>query len=101
MANKLGIFVSTDRHLDKIIEICKAAKEKGIEVTIFFTHIGTLLTQEQRFSELVGLAKMSLCNVGFESHGLKKPVPGIDDKDYATQARHGELIEECDRYLAL
>ncbi len=100
MAKKLGIFVSTDRHLDKIIGICKAAKAKGIEVSIFFTHLGTLLTQDPRFSELVGLAQMSLCNVGFESHGLKKPVPGIDDKDFGTQARHGELIEECDRYLA-
>ncbi len=101
MAKKLGIFVSTDRHLDKIIQICKAAKEKDIEVNIFFSHLGTLLTQDPRFEELVGLANMSLCNVGFESHGLKKPVPGIADKDYATQARHGELIEECDRYLSL
>lgn len=99
MGKRLGIFVSSNRHLDKIIELCKAAKKKDVEVTIFFTHRGVLLTQDARFSELQGLAKMSLCNVGFESHGLKKPVPGLSDKDYATQARHGELIEECDRYV--
>ena len=87
--------------LDKIINICKAAKKKDIEVSIFFTHVGTLLTQDPRFKELDGLAQMSLCNVGFESHGLKPPVPGIDEKDYATQARHGVLIEECDRYLSM
>ncbi|HDM10671.1 MAG: peroxiredoxin [Deltaproteobacteria bacterium] len=101
MAKKLGIFVSSDQHLDKIINICKAAKKKDIEVSIFFTHVGTLLTQDPRFKELDGLAQMSLCNVGFESHGLKPPVPGIDEKDYATQARHGVLIEECDRYLSM
>jgi hypothetical protein len=42
---------------------------------------------------------MSLCNVGFESHNLKPPVPGIAEGDYATQARNGELIEEQDRYV--
>jgi hypothetical protein len=102
MAKSLGIFVNSDKHLDKVIALCRAAKKKGIDVTIFFSHFGTLLSQDPRFGELEGLAeKMSLCNVGFEAHGLKPPVPGIDEKDYATQARHGELIEECDRYLSL
>jgi len=100
MARKLGILVSSDRHLDKVIALCRAAQKKGdVDVNIFFTHQGTLLTQDPRFGELEGLAKMSLCNVGFESHQLKPPVVGINEKDFATQARHGELIEECDRYL--
>ena len=100
MGKKLGILVNSDRHLDKIIKLCKAAKKKDIEVSIFFTHLGTLLTQNPAFKELQGFAHMSLCNVGFESHGLKPPVPSIQEKDYATQARHGDLIEECDRYVS-
>jgi hypothetical protein len=99
MARSLGMFVTSNRHLDKIIELCKVAKKKQVEVTIFFSHLGTLLTQDPRFRELEGLAKMSLCNVAFESHGLKPPVPGISEKAYATQASHAEMIEECDRYL--
>ncbi|NQU13313.1 MAG: peroxiredoxin [Desulfobacteraceae bacterium] len=99
MAKSLGVFVTSDRHLDKVIDLCKAAKNKGIEATVFFTHLGTLLTQDPRFAELDGLGKLSLCNVGFESHGLKPPVPGVDEKDYGTQARNGEMIEECDRYV--
>ena len=100
MARKLGVFVSSDKHLDKIIKLCEAAQKKGdVEVTIFFSHLGTLLTQDSRFAELKGLAHMSLCNVGFEGHGLKPPVVGIGEKDYATQARNGEMIEECDRYV--
>jgi hypothetical protein len=100
MARSLGVFVSSNEHLDKIIKLCLAAKKKGdVEVTIFFSHLGTLLTQEPRFGELEGLAKMSLCNVGFESHNLKPPVVGIGEKDYATQARNGELVQECDRYV--
>ena len=100
MAKTLGIFVSSNTHLDKVIKLCSAAKRKEVEVTVFFSHLGTLLTQESRFGELEGLAKMSVCNVGFESHDLKPPVVGIEEKDYATQARNGELIEECDHYLA-
>jgi hypothetical protein len=101
MARKLGVFVSSDKHLDKIIKLCDAAQKKGdVEVTVFFSHLGTLLTQDPRFAELEGKGKLSLCNVGFESHGLKPPVVGVGEKDYATQARNGEMIEDCDRYLA-
>jgi predicted peroxiredoxin len=99
MAKILGIFVSSEKHLDKIIEICKVAKNKEVDVKIFFTHLGTLLTQDPRFKKLKGLANMDICKVGFESHGLKPPVEGIGDMDYGTQARHSELIDECDRYL--
>lgn len=99
MARTLGIFVSSDKHLDKIIEICKAAKNKNVDVSIFFTHRGTLLTQSPRFKKLKGLANMSICKVGFEGYELKPPVVGIGDRDYGSQIRHGEIIYECDRYI--
>lgn len=101
MGKKLGVFVSSEKYLDKLIGILKAAKEKGIESKVFLTHRGVLLTQDPRFGELEGLGHIALCNVGFESHGLKKPVKVIADKDFATQARHAEIIEECDRYISL
>ena len=97
MAKRLGIVVSSNKHLDKIKKLCQAAQKKDVEVTVFFTHLGTLVTQDPAFIELEGLAHLSLCNVGFESHGLKRPVPGVSDKDYATQARHGEMLEDCER----
>jgi hypothetical protein len=98
MPNSLGIFVSSNNHLDKVIKLCRAAENKGIEITLFFSHLGVLLTQDPRFSEFEGL-KMSVCKVSFEGHGLKPPVPGIDEKDFATQAMHAELIDDCDRYV--
>ena len=99
MAKSLGVFVSSNQHVDKIIKLCKAAKNKDVDVTIFFTHLGTLLTKDSRFDELEGLARIDLCKVAFESQGLRLPVPGIDEKCFATQARHAEVIEECDRYV--
>jgi len=99
MSKSLGIFVSSDRHLDKIIKLCRAAKKNAVTVHIFLTHTGTLLTQEDRLKELAELADLSLCKVTFNGHGLKPPVPGLREKDFATQARHADLITDCDRYL--
>ena len=45
MAEKLGILVSSDKHLDYVINLTTAAEEKGKEVEIFFTGKGVLLTQ--------------------------------------------------------
>ncbi|CAN2042910.1 Peroxiredoxin [Candidatus Magnetomoraceae bacterium gMMP-15] len=100
MAEKLGIFVSSDQHLSHLINITMAAEKAGKEVIIFFTHKGVLLTQSPDFHKLAGHARYYVCNVNFEESGLKdKNVPGMDETGFATQARHGEIIEECDRYL--
>lgn len=101
MADKLGIFVNSDRHLHHVIGLVEAAQRAQKEVIIFFTHKGVALTQEPRFNELTGKAQMSLCNVKFEEYDFVREVPGIGEKDYGTQARHSDLLQECDRYLVL
>ena len=60
MAEKLGIFVSSDKNLRHVIEITKAAEAAGKEVILFFTHKGVFLTQDPEFKELMGLGKKSL-----------------------------------------
>ncbi len=101
MAEKLGIFVSSDEHLDHLIGLSRAAKKAGKEVTVFLTNRGVLLTQNPGFTEMEGLAHVSLCNVNFEAFKLQKPIPVVADKDFATQMRHAEMIAECDRYIVL
>ena len=99
MADRLGILVSTDKHLKNVIALTKAAHKKGKKVQIFFTGRGVLLTQKPEFSELVGKAKLSVCDVSFRANGLSGDVPGVGFKDFATQARNAEMIDECDRYV--
>ncbi|MBA4394921.1 MAG: peroxiredoxin [Desulfobacca sp.] len=102
MAEKLGIFVSSNKNLRHVVEITKAAEAAGKEVLLFFSHKGVLLTQEPEFRELIGHGRKSVCTVGYEANGLKgKPAPGIAEKDFGTQARHGEMIDEVDRYIVL
>ena len=99
MADKLGIFVTSDRHLHHVVALTAAARRAQKEVIIFFTHKGVALSQDARFKELTDKAQISLCNVKFEEYGFVKDVPGIREKAYGTQARHGDLLDECDRYL--
>ena len=99
MDDRLGILVSSNKHLDYVIALTTAADQKGKHVRIFFTGQGVLLTQKSEFEELVGKAKLSICDVSFRANGLEGEVPGVGFKDFATQARNAEMIKECDRYL--
>lgn len=99
MANKLGILVSSNKHLDYVIALTTAAHDKGKNVQIFFTGQGVLLTQRPEFGQLVEKAKLSVCDVSFRANGLSGDVPGVGFKDFATQARNAEMIESCDRYV--
>ena len=102
MADTIGILVSSNQHLDDVINLTCAAHEKGKQVQIFFTGKGVLLTLVPEFKELVGKAKLSVCDVSFRAngfHGREEEVPGVGFKDFATQGRNAEMLNEVDRYL--
>ena len=99
MGKTLGICVTSEEHLDKIIKLCRAARKKNVEVNIFFTHTGTRLCKDPRFKELEGFARTAFCQVSLKSNNIDKPVPGLKEKNYSTQSWHAEMIRQCDRYL--
>ncbi len=111
MAGKkiLGILVPTNKHIDHLIGIARAAKKAGKALCIFLTHEGVWISQNPRYQELAEIVssdendEISLCNVSWEGIGLKdQPIPsGMGPKDLASQSRHCELIEKCDRYMVL
>lgn len=49
---KLGILVTTDRHLDDVMGITDAAVQKGHEVIIFNMDEGTKLLGNEKFRQL-------------------------------------------------
>ncbi len=102
MADTLGILVSSNKHLDELVNLTEAAHAKGKDVRIFFSGKGVYLTLEPAFKRLVGKARLSVCDVSFRAygfHGREDEVPGVGFKDFATQARHAEMIHEVDRYM--
>lgn len=102
MADTLGILVTTDRHLDSVIELVNAAHDKGKEVQAFFTGPAVHLTLQPDFAKLIGKAKLWICDVSFRGngyHGREEEVPGVGYKDFATQGRNAEMLAEMDRYV--
>ncbi len=95
----LGIYVSSDRNLDQLIKLCRSAKQKGVKVKLFFTHLGTKLCTDPRLAELKGLADIALCKVGFEDNKLDPTESEVDEKGFTSQSWHAEMIYDCDRYI--
>ena len=101
MPKTLGIMVNTDKHFDYLYELTKAAFKKDIKTQIFFTGPGVLLTKIPEFNQLVGLARLSVCEVSFRANNLSGDVPGVGFKDFVTQAANAEMVANCDRYIVL
>lgn len=102
MAETLGICVATLKNFDHLIGITLAAKSAEKNVEIFLTGEAVHITQNDRFSDLVQLAKVGVCEVSYLANGYKdKEFAGLTDKDFVTQAANAEMVEECDRYLIL
>jgi predicted peroxiredoxin len=111
MAETLGICVATKSRMAHVLGLTRAARDAGKEVKIFFTGEGVQLTQDPRFAELLQVAKagssqargqVTVCEVSYIANGLRgKAVAGLGDKDFVTQGRNAEMVEECERYLVL
>lgn len=102
MGEKLYILVGSDKHLDYIINLTKAAYEKGKEVQVFFSGRGVGLTMRPEFEQLVGKARLSICDISFRANGFRGcegDVPGVDLKDFVTQAKNAEMVMQADRYI--
>ena len=95
----LGILVNSNKYLGHVVSLAKAAAAKGKDMRIFFTGQGVLCTQKPEFEELVGKAKLFVCDVSFRSWGLSGDVSGVGFKEFVTQAKNAEMIEECERYV--
>jgi predicted peroxiredoxin len=102
MTQTLGICVASRGQMAHVVGLARAAKAAGKEVKIFFTGEGVHLTHDPRFAELHGYGKVAVCEVSYIANGFKgQPLPGMRDKDFVTQARNAEMVEECERYVIL
>ncbi len=102
MNKKLGIMVASQDNMDHILGLTKAAETAGIQTEIFFTGDGVHLTRDSRFSELFDMARVAVCEVSYLNRGYKEiKIPGLGYKDFVTQSRNAEMVENCDRYLVM
>ena len=69
---KLGILVTSDKHLKQVIGLVHAAVEKGLQVAVFCMDKGTLLINHQAFKDLCMLEgiNISLCRHSAEKMNI-------------------------------
>lgn len=100
MTRRLAVCVTTREGGSHALALARAAARARFGVEIFLTGEGVRLTQNPGFPELVRRARVGVCEVSYIGAGLQgQSVPGLRDKDFTTQARHAEIVAECDRYV--
>ena len=103
MAN-LGIFVTSPKNMAHVMGITTAAKAKGATVKVFFTWKGTMLAKDPQFPELCNIAEVAICADSYKKMGYdpQNDIPeGLDEKSMSTQAKHGYIIDDCEKYMTL
>ncbi|PIE58022.1 MAG: hypothetical protein CSA33_05025 [Desulfobulbus propionicus] len=105
--NKLGIFVTSNQHMQHILGLTRAAVRAGKEVMVFFTFKSVHLTKSPEFLELTQLCKVenvAICADSYICEGfdnINDIPPGLTDKQMRTQAFHGAILEECAKYIVM
>ncbi|MEE8328791.1 MAG: hypothetical protein V3R54_02545 [Thermodesulfovibrionia bacterium] len=99
---KLGIFVNTDRHVDDIVGLTKAAVSKGHEVIIFIMDIGVNLLNNPSLAGLCSESGVSInyCDYNAGKMGISKE--GIPEKiGCGSQFDNATMNHEADRVIVL
>ncbi len=99
---KLGILVNTDKNLDAVQGITKAALAKGHEVILFNMDVGTKLVHTPAFAELcktkgvsVSFCDHSAKHVGVTSEGLPSDIV------CGSQYNNAVMQHDADRVIVL
>jgi predicted peroxiredoxin len=99
---KLGILVNTDKNVESVTGITKAALAKGHEVIVFNMDTGTKVLGNKSFSELCKTegVTMSFCDhsakhVGIANEGLPKEIV------CGSQYNNAILNHDADRVIVL
>lgn len=87
MAGRLGILVNSDRHPEYVLELCRAARMRGRQVSVHFTGAGLGMAEEPLLEALEGMAHISRDPTPTGSAGLSElPVLALS-----------EFFHRCDR----
>ncbi len=99
---KLGILVNTDKHMDDVIGIAKAAVSRQHTVTIFTMDRGTTLFQYPQYRALCSVEGITM---SFCDHNAKKfeaDTEGIPDEIVCgSQFDNATMHHDCDKIIVL
>ena len=99
---KLAIFVNTDRHLEHIVGITKAALAKGHEVMMFNMDDGTKLLGTREFSELCKTDGVSISFCDHSAKSLNVSTEGLPKEMVCgSQYNNAVMNHDADKIIVL
>lgn len=99
---KLGIFVNTNRHLDHVVGLVKAALSKGHEVIMFNMDDGTKLLGAPEFSELCKTKGVTLSYCDHSAKGLNVATEGLPPEMVCgSQYNNAVMNHKADKVIIL
>ncbi len=99
---KLGILVTTDRHLEDVLGLTDAAISKGHEVIIFSMDDGTKLIGNESFNALCKREGVSMSFCDHSAKGLDVSTEGIpEDIVCGSQFNNANMMHDADRVINL
>ena len=99
---KLGIIITTDRHLDHVVAITRAASAKGHDISIFAMDSGTRLLGNTEFTQLCAVDNvvMSLCQHSASEQGVN--TEGVSKEIVlGSQFNNAMMNNESDKVISL
>ena len=97
---KLGILLTTSpesENTNTVIEISKAAREEGHEVSIFLMYDGVYNVNKKEFAELAGKGILiAICAFNAEQRKIGK----IDGILFGSQYDHACIASDVDRFIS-
>ncbi len=99
---KLGILVNTDRHLDQVLGIIRAAVSKSHEVTVFAMDDGLRLLSDPSFSGLAGTDNVSMSICRHSAERLEIETENLAEGITAgSQFENALMAHDADRMIVL
>ena len=99
---KLGILVTTDKHLEHVLGIARAALAKRHEVSVFLMDTGTHLVADPALTGLAQLpgVKIGLCDHSAKMHGIA--MDGLPTQiACGSQFQNAMMNHNADRVISL
>lgn len=94
MIGKIGVLVNSDRNLDAIVGVVKAAVESGNQVSIFMMDDGTLLAKDL-CDKLCDIAELTFCDHSAKPRGVE----GVEGVAASSQFQNAVMMHEADRVV--
>ena len=99
---KLGLLITTDRHLDAVMGLTDAAVSKGHEVVLFNMDAGTKLLANDTFRQLCKKKGVTMAFCDHSLQGEKVSKEGIPPEIVCgSQFNNANMMHDVDRVLNL